>query len=148
MYMINTINITVCYIWHLIKRVNPRNSHHEEKIIFLFFLLLCIYKRWRMLTKLNVVTISWYKWNYYAAHLKLIQCWISIISQKKEDKKYSIRAKKLKINISSPNFLLLTFKLTFQVICMHLCLISFSWISTLLTIKDTDFSTENVQVFK
>ena len=80
--------------------------------------------------------------------LNLYSAEYQLYLKKTEDKKYSIRAKKLKINISSPNFLLLTFKFTFQVICMHLCLISFSWISTLLTIKDTDFSKENVQVFK
>ena len=60
-------------------RVNPKNSNFKEKYFFLFILFSIFMRKW-VFTKLVVNDIG--KSNHYVRNLKLIQCYMSIISIK------------------------------------------------------------------
>ena len=49
------IDTDIWYMWKLLK-VNPKNSHHKEKVFFSFFNFVPNRKRW-MFTRLTVVII-------------------------------------------------------------------------------------------
>ena len=77
--MINIINTSVCYVSKL--RVEPKSSHCKKKNIFSISLILYLYE------VVDVHQTYCDKSNHYAAHLKLIQCYMSIISQQNCKKK-------------------------------------------------------------
>ena len=45
----------------VVKRVNPKSSQHKKKVFFFLFLKFLIYRRWQVVTKLIVITISSYR---------------------------------------------------------------------------------------
>ena len=75
------IKTTVCYVWKLLKRVNPKkSSHHKEKFYFYFFNFISV---WYDGCSLNILWYSFhdihfimlYTLNLYSAVCQLIAQW-------------------------------------------------------------------------
>ena len=75
------IKTTVCYVWKLLKRVNPKkSSHHKENFYFYFFNFISV---WNDGCSLNILWYSFhdihfimlYTLNLYSAVCQLIAQW-------------------------------------------------------------------------